>query len=282
MPEVTIDLIRIPIRGEGLFQKRSIRTIVIDAKKGITALIGRLARGKFKGKTRIRTYLFDKAKWTMDKAKAWIAEHKRELSTVSEQDVTYGDQAVALQTGDNGDMTVVGYAAVFDQPTEINSLFEGRFLEVIKPGTFAGSLKTRDIALLWAHDMGYPLARVANGTLELEEDDYGLRMTAQLPDNTRGHDTLYQIKRGDIDGMSFRIRITKHTWIEPEKRDDLPKREIFEADLVEVSFVTFPAFEGSIIVDTRSEDIGGEDDMVFDTVGSAEREIYLLGQEVLQ
>jgi len=62
-PEVTAEYVRIPIGSECQITA----TIDISEEKGIKALYC----GKEK---RIRTYLFDKDKWTMAEAKKWIAE----------------------------------------------------------------------------------------------------------------------------------------------------------------------------------------------------------------
>ena len=62
-PEVTVNYVRIPVGSEC----EVTATIDISEEKGIKALYC----GKEK---RIRTYLFDKEKWTMAEAKKWIAE----------------------------------------------------------------------------------------------------------------------------------------------------------------------------------------------------------------
>lgn len=66
-PEETENTIRIPIGNDC----EVTATITIDADEGIKALY--CGRDK-----KIRTYIFDKKKgWTMDKAKAWVKEHKK-------------------------------------------------------------------------------------------------------------------------------------------------------------------------------------------------------------
>jgi len=71
-PEETDETIRIPVPGEeGKHSGHRIRTITIDDKKGIKALYC----GECK---KIITYLFDKDKWTMERARAWVREHKSE------------------------------------------------------------------------------------------------------------------------------------------------------------------------------------------------------------
>jgi len=72
-PEVTEDYIRIRVRNPDDFQKESFRTIDIDKGKGIKAVIGRL---KGETTTTTQSFLFDKDKWTVAEAQAWVNEHK--------------------------------------------------------------------------------------------------------------------------------------------------------------------------------------------------------------
>ena len=69
MPEMTENYIRVPVRNSKEYAR--IRTIMISRKEVIKALVG-VKEGK-KG-TEVVTYLFDK-KWTMKKAKDWVAAH---------------------------------------------------------------------------------------------------------------------------------------------------------------------------------------------------------------
>jgi hypothetical protein len=79
-PEVTENYVRIRIREPGLFVDGSFRTIVLSAKEGIHAIIGKL-KSDPKGATVIQNYMFEVAKdWTMEKAQAWVKGHKDEFT----------------------------------------------------------------------------------------------------------------------------------------------------------------------------------------------------------
>lgn len=76
--EVGEETIRIPVKDNENFE--NIRTIVISDSEGIKALVG-CPKGKFKDgrcsvETEIIIYLFDKDKWTLEKAREWVNEHK--------------------------------------------------------------------------------------------------------------------------------------------------------------------------------------------------------------
>lgn len=142
--------------------------------------------------------------------------------------------------------TFEGYAAVYNKPS-VPMQFAGvgggrRFIEVIEPGAFRDSLATGpDVALLNNHDMtGIPLARTSAGTMRLAEDDHGLRVSAELPDNAAGIVMRDAIARGDIRGMSFRFGNARDRWSRSGKYQ---LRSITQLDLgPEVSFATFPAY----------------------------------------
>ena len=77
MPEITEKKVRIPVADKGSFQKDSFRTITLSAKDGIKAVIG---RKKGETKTTVQSILFDKERWTMERAKAWVKKHGYSVS----------------------------------------------------------------------------------------------------------------------------------------------------------------------------------------------------------
>ena len=135
---------------------------------------------------------------------------------------------------DGGGMTFTGYAAVFDAPSEPLP-----FTERIAPGAFKRSLQSRnDVKLLWNHDSGTVLGSTRAGTLRLEEDNIGLRVSADLPDTQAGRDAAYLIKRGDVDAMSFGFSVPKggDEWVSENER------VLNSVRLFETSIVAFPAY----------------------------------------
>lgn len=137
-------------------------------------------------------------------------------------------------------LTVEGYAAVFDQEADIG----GMFREKIARGAFSDAIGRDDVVFLINHD-GLPLARTRSGTLELTEDDHGLKMRSALdpsdPDVAR---IAGKMKRGDLDKMSFAFWAETQEWDESE---DVPLRTIVKASLHDVSIVTTPAYDGTEI-----------------------------------
>lgn len=135
---------------------------------------------------------------------------------------------------------VAGYAAVFNQETNIG----GFFREVILPGAFRKAITSSDVPFLINHD-GLPLARTRSGSLKLSEDGHGLKIETELdPEDPDVLRIVPKMKRGDLDKMSFAFRATKQRW---DDTQDPPLRTVEEAELFDVSIVTDPAYEGTEI-----------------------------------
>ena len=78
-PEETEDFIHIPVIDAGKFVKDSFRTIDIDKKKGIKAVIGKLKTDP-QGSTKVQKFIFDKKKgWTLKKAQEWVRKHGKSI-----------------------------------------------------------------------------------------------------------------------------------------------------------------------------------------------------------
>lgn len=141
---------------------------------------------------------------------------------------------------DETGVKVSGYAAVFNQETNIGDYFR----EVILPGAFRNALGSTDVPFLINHS-GLPLARTRSGTLKLSEDSHGLRIETELdggdPDVQR---IVPKMRRGDLDKMSFSFRAVKQRWDDTQTP---PLRTVEEVELYDVSIVTEPAYEGTDI-----------------------------------
>lgn len=133
--------------------------------------------------------------------------------------------------------TIAGYAALFNDETDIG----GMFREQIAPGAFKDTLDG-DIRALVDHDTGRVIGRTKAGTLRIKEDDKGLAVEIDLPDTTDGRDLAVSLERGDISGMSFGFRVTHDEW---DESSNPPTRTIHKVDLFEVSAVAFPAYDNT-------------------------------------
>lgn len=132
---------------------------------------------------------------------------------------------------------IVGYAARFNSPTQIGSYF----VEKIAPGAFASAIaRPDDVRCLFNHSDNYVIGRTKSGTLRIAEDAQGLRYEADAPDTQWANDLLVSIERGDVSQSSFCFRATREEW---DETGPLPVRTILEVELLDVSPVTFPAYD---------------------------------------
>jgi HK97 family phage prohead protease len=138
-------------------------------------------------------------------------------------------------------MTFTGYASVFNSPSEDL----GGFVEYVAPGAFKRSLQSRnEVKLLWNHDAGEPLASLRGGTMQLVEDERGLKVTAQLPNTTRGRDVAELLRTNVINEMSFGFNVIKDNWSRDGQTRTLESVRLFEVSVV--SFGAYKATEAAV------------------------------------
>ena len=143
---------------------------------------------------------------------------------------------------------IVGRPIVYGSKTDIGGMFE----EVIEKGALKKT-NLEDVRFLVNHDQSkIPLARSRrnskNSTMQLSVDDEGMEIKVELDveNNTEARNLYSAIERGDITGMSFMFGINDEKW---EGLDtEYPTRHILSiSTVVEVSAVTFPAYEATSI-----------------------------------
>lgn len=138
----------------------------------------------------------------------------------------------------DGGTCIEGHAAVFDSWSEtLGGIFP--FKEKVRKGAFAESIGRDDIRALFNHDPNYVLGRNRAGTLELVEDDVGLRVRITPPDTSWANDITTSIRRGDISQMSIGFVVEDDEW---SSSDGIDTRELKKVRLFDVSPVTFPAY----------------------------------------
>lgn len=106
-----------------------------------------------------------------------------------------------------------GIASTTEQPYEMFDMF-GPYQEIISAGAFAQTLGSNpDVPLTLQHNSLQRIASTKNGTLQLDENDEGLHVLAQLDPEDR--DVQYiapKLRSGLIDEMSFAFTIEASQW----------------------------------------------------------------------
>lgn len=139
--------------------------------------------------------------------------------------------------------TLHGYASVYG--VESDDL--GGFRERIAPGAF-GSVLDADVRCLLNHDPSQVLGRTRSGTLRLRDEERGLKFECELPASPLGDNVREAVKRGDLDGASFRFVVGDEEW-DGEVRTVKSVRELH--DVTVATYGAYPA--ASVELRTRPE-----------------------------
>jgi uncharacterized protein len=143
--------------------------------------------------------------------------------------------------------TLEGYAAVFNAPTRIAAI-GGDFDEVITPGAFTRSIRSRMPVLQFEHGRDPRVGAVPIGSIDdLSEDSQGLHVRATLFDNPVVEPVRQAIAGRAIKGMSFRFNVAEKgdTW--QRRSGDVDLRTVGDADVHELGPVVFPAYDSTTV-----------------------------------
>lgn len=146
--------------------------------------------------------------------------------------------------------TLAGHFAVFNDPTEINSYYEGNFIELIAPGAFKKTFQEQvdNIRCLFQHGMDFHIGDKPLGPIEeLAEDDIGAAYAVPLLDTHYNRELIPGLEK-DLYGASFCFRVVREEYDEepdptPDNPKGLPVRTLLELQVFEFGPVTFPAYD---------------------------------------
>ena len=110
------------------------------------------------------------------------------------------------RTAEDGAKIVEGYATTFNQPYQLWRDREMTVNEQVDRNAFAETDMT-DVIMQYDHE-GRVFARIANGTLDLEADEHGLRIRANLGGTEIGRQLFEEIQGGYTNKMSFGFTVT--------------------------------------------------------------------------
>ena len=164
----------------------------------------------------------------------------------------------AFERRAEGDEKIVtGYATTFNEPYELfRSSWDGYLyivLEQVDPDAFRDT-DMSDVIMQYNHE-GRVFARTSNGTLELDPDEHGLHIRANLGGTEIGRQLFEEIEGGYTDKMSFGFRVGKDKREETEERNEetgvttvtILRTILSVSKLYDVSAVSIPANDGTSI-----------------------------------
>jgi HK97 family phage prohead protease len=136
----------------------------------------------------------------------------------------------------------------FDTWYEINSVYEGRFLERTVAGAFTKTMQESRDSIRVQFDHGHDTAvgsRVLGKVADLREDADGAVLEADLFDTSYNRDLVPGLQANAY-GSSFRFRAIKDAWTDDPGRsehnpDGIPERTLTEVRMFEAGPVVFGA-----------------------------------------
>lgn len=163
----------------------------------------------------------------------------------------------ALEDTENDVMKIEGYAIVFDEPTDL-----GGYIEIIERGAL-DDCDMSDVCLKYNHEDTYlVMARTRNKSLQLEVDDHGLKVYAELIDTQSNRDVYKSIRAGLLDKMSFAFVVSDANW---DTVDGVDIRRITGiGKLFDVSVVDVPAYDQTEVFARSKEAVEKEQNSYHD------------------
>jgi hypothetical protein len=154
-----------------------------------------------------------------------------------------------IRTADDGAEYIEGYVVQFGKLSE--RLWG--FYEEVRKGAFTRTLTEQKerIKALWNHNSDLVIGSMRSGSLELYEDEKGLRFRLKPNKSRAGQDAIEMVRAGDVDGVSFGFDVKKQEW--DESNPNKVVRTLVDVDLWEISPTPFPAYPDSEVAARSSE-----------------------------
>lgn len=139
-----------------------------------------------------------------------------------------------------------GYVTAAGRDSRVMASPRGRFVEQVEPGTFRRALERGPVELRFNH--GRTIGGTEDGTLELREDNIGLRVTATIADP----EVMEAARRKELRGWSPGFYTLKDRW--EDWRDGVQRRYLEDIRLKEVSILTkTPAYIATTVEERDGE-----------------------------
>lgn len=179
-------------------------------------------------------------------------------------------------------VTIEGYVNAVERNSKPLNERGVTFIERIAAGAFRRAIeRAKDIRILLNHNWNRDLGGIADGNLELEKDNIGLKARATISDP----EVVADAKRGDLVGWSFGFDdVDEGVKQLRDEETGLPLRKVNDLELFEVSLLNrkkSPAYAGTLV---KVRDDGSEEErkILFSEEYSEKIEIREEPQEVTQ
>ena len=161
------------------------------------------------------------------------------------------------RTEGDAEKTVAGYATTFNPPYELFRMKTAGVLYIIREQVDRSAFDDTDLSdviMQYDHE-GRVFARTSNGTLEVDPDEHGLHIRANLGGTELGRQLFEEIEGGYTTKMSFGFRVGKDKREEKEETDEetgmrtvnVLRTILAISPLYDVSAVSLPANDATSI-----------------------------------
>ncbi|WP_159521733.1 HK97 family phage prohead protease [Sunxiuqinia indica] len=157
---------------------------------------------------------------------------------------TSAEKISVRENTEEGKRYIEWYPIVFNQRSRLIREYGEEFYEVIEPSAPESILRDESINTKATvdHDRSKMLGRTKSGTLQLRQDDHGVKAIVEVPNTTVGNDTYEQVKRGDYFEGSFIYTIAENG-VRYDRAEKTPVRYVSNLrNLIDVSIVQDGAF----------------------------------------
>ena len=166
-------------------------------------------------------------------------------------------QDLETRSAEDGGMFVEGYATTFNQPYRLCGDEQITVNEQIDRGAFAET-DMSDVIMQYDHQ-GRVFARMSNGTLQLSQDDHGLKILADLGGTEIGRQLFEEIRGGYTNKMSFGFTVPEGGDVRTRSKGEDGHITILRTitkigKLYDVSAVSLPANDATEISSRKISD----------------------------
>ena len=226
---------------------RSLRHFPIHDAAHVRNALARIAQGAAFGKEAMPKVRAAAKKFGIDTGDQMnAAQHAPDIDVIRTLSLPAELRSVAPSEGSLGRLVIP--FSPFDTWYEVNSKFEGRFMERTTPGTFADTVvNDRDVMRsLFDHGHDPQIGnKVLGPIVSLREEMDSPVGEVDMLDTSYNRDLLPGLKAG-VYGSSFRMHVLADDWNERPPRsahnpDGIPERTITKTKTLEFGPVTFPA-----------------------------------------
>ena len=167
------------------------------------------------------------------------------------KEIRLNEYEIRVAEDNEGKMIIEGYPIVFDQEAYIGWDDWG-FYEKVDRNAFDGA-KMDDVVLKFNHNDDFlPMARTRNKSLQLNVDDHGVFIHAELVDTSENRDIYKMVQAGLLTEGSFAFSVLDDT---EELKDGKVHRTIKKiGNLFDVSICTNGAYGNLTEIYARSDE----------------------------